>query len=158
MKKSISYTILEATAKMEAFCAYQDRCHKEVTTKLKEMKMIPQAVDHIINHLIQHNFLNEERFARSYARGKFRIKKWGKHRIVRELKQREISRFNISAALTEIDAEEYVNTLDSISMKKWNQLSDSNLLIKKKKLANYLIYRGWELNLVYDKVNQFTSH
>jgi regulatory protein len=86
-----SYTIDEAIKKIESYCVYQDRCHKEVENKLREMGMIPIAANQIIGHLIQENYLNEERFARSYARGKFNIKKWGKKRIVNELKQRGIS-------------------------------------------------------------------
>ena len=78
-----SYTVEEAKRKLESYCAYQDRCHKEVVNKLRDMKMIPLAIDTIIAHLIAHNFLNEERFAKSFARGKFNIKKWGKNRIVR---------------------------------------------------------------------------
>ncbi|XLS31037.1 regulatory protein RecX [Flavobacteriaceae bacterium M23B6Z8] len=142
---------------MEAYCAYQDRCHLEVSNLLKEMKMIPLAQELIINHLIQHNFLNEERFARSYARGKFRIKKWGKRRIVNELKRRKISRFNISAALSEIDAEDYEATFEDLSTKKWNQLKETNIFKKKKKLADYLLYRGWESEMIYDKLNELTS-
>ncbi len=76
---------------MERYCAYQDRCHQEVLGKLREMRMIPEAIDKIMGHLIAHGFLNEERFARSFVRGKFRIKKWGRVRITRELKNRDIS-------------------------------------------------------------------
>ena len=71
------YSITEATRKLEGYCAYQERCHKEVIQKLRDMRMIPEAVDQIITHLIQENYLNEERFAQSYARGKFNIKKMG---------------------------------------------------------------------------------
>ncbi len=157
MKKYISYTVNEAIAKLEAYCVYQDRCHLEVTNKLKEMNMIPQSIDHILNHLIQNNFLNEERYARSFARGKFRIKKWGKQRIIKELKQRNISRFNITAALSELDQEEYHSTFHEISEKQWEKLEDKNVFQKKKKLANYLFYRGWEADLVYEKLNQLSS-
>ena len=91
-QKTKGYTVQEATKKIESYCAYQDRCHKEVVSKLKEMGMIPLAVDTIIAQLIEDRFLNEERFAKSFARGKFNIKKWGKNRIVRELKFRNISK------------------------------------------------------------------
>jgi len=89
-----SYTLTEATKKMESYCAYQERCHKEVRQKLYDMRMIPEATELIITGLIEENYLNEERFATSFARGKFRIKKWGKNRITQELKQRNISKFN----------------------------------------------------------------
>ena len=89
------YSVQEATKKLESYCAYQDRCHKEVESKLRAMGMIPEAKDQIIGHLIKENYLNEERFSKSFARGKFRIKKWGKNRIVNELKQRQITKYNI---------------------------------------------------------------
>ena len=76
-----SYTIEEALAKLQKYCAYQDRCHKEVEQKLKQMRMIPEAIERIIVDLIQDNHLNEERFAKAYVRGKFNIKKWGKVQV-----------------------------------------------------------------------------
>ncbi|MFP2995520.1 regulatory protein RecX [Spongiivirga sp. MCCC 1A20706] len=155
MKRNIgSYTVTEAKRKLEAYCAYQDRCHKEVITKLKNMNMIPLAIDTIVSHLIEHNFLNEQRFAQSFARGKFNIKKWGRNRIVRELKLRDISKYNIDKALKEIDSHAYFETLDALAKKRLAQLTDKNPYKKKKKLADYLLYRGWESHLVYEKINQ----
>lgn len=154
MKSQASYTVEEATRKMEHYCAYQERCHKEVIERLKSMNMIPLAIDTIVNHLIEHNFLNEERFAKEYARGKFRVKKWGRQRITRELKIREISRFNIQTAMKEITEEEYLNTLHEIALKRVEQIRETNPMKKRKKLADYLLYRGWESHLVYDKVSE----
>lgn len=147
-----SYTIDEATKKIENYCVYQDRCHKEVENKLREMGMIPIATDQIIGHLIQENYLNEERFAKSYARGKFIIKKWGKKRIVNELKQREISKYNITSALQEIDEDTYLKTLDVLAKKRLASLTEKNLQKRRKKVSDYLLYRGWESHLVYEKV------
>ena len=93
-----SYSVTEAKVALQQFCAYQDRCHKEVVDKLQKMNMIPAAIDVIVTELIQDNFLNEERFARSYARGKFNIKKWGRMRIRQELKRRAISDYCIKKA------------------------------------------------------------
>jgi len=149
-----SYTLPEATKKLERYCAYQERCHYEVVEKLKGMRMIPEAIDHIVAHLIQENYLNEERFAKSFARGKFNIKKWGKKRIVRELQQRQISTFNIKSALAEINEEDYLATLDELAKKRLDQIKESNLQKRKKKLADYLFYRGWESHLVYDKLHE----
>jgi|TARA_R110002110_G_scaffold41864_1_gene132378 regulatory protein len=119
------------------------------------MRMIPEAIDQIIFHLLQHNFLNETRFAQAFARGKFRTKKWGKTRIVRELKFREISQYNITLALKEISEEDYYQTLDELSEKRMKQLlSEKNLQKKRKKFADYLLYRGWESNLVWEKVKE----
>ncbi|MCB0457919.1 MAG: RecX family transcriptional regulator [Flavobacteriaceae bacterium] len=149
-----TYTVEEAKTRLESYCAYQERCHKDVENKLKEMRMIPEARNHIIHHLIQHNYLNETRFAQAFARGKFKQKSWGKTRIIRELKLRDISTFNVKIALQEIPENAYLFTFEALVEKRLNQLtSEKNLLKKKKKLADYLLYRGWEANLVWEKVN-----
>jgi len=150
-----TYTVKEATSRLESYCAYQERCHKEVQQKLRDMKMIPEAVDLIILHLLQHNFLNETRFAQAFARGKFNHKKWGKMRIVRELKFRDISKYNIDLALKEISETDYLNIFDALAKKRYLQItSEKNLQKKRKKLADYLLYRGWESYLVWDKVRE----
>lgn len=150
-----SYTVEEATKRMERYCAYQERCHKELHQKLYEMRMIPEAVDHIISHLLQHDFLNETRFSQAFARGKFRTKKWGRNRIVIELKRREISRFNIQIALKEIPDSEYYKTFEALAEKRLQQLvSENDLQKKRKKFADYLFYRGWESELVYGKIEE----
>jgi len=152
-----SYTVHEAMKKLESYCAYQERCHQEVVKKLKSMHMIPVAIDKIIVHLIEQNYLNEERFAKNYARGKFNIKKWGRNRITNELKRRQISSYNIQMALNGIDEELYLKTFHELAKKRWGQLHGKNVLAKKKKLADYLFYRGWESHLVYEKVSELTS-
>ena len=127
--------------------------------------MIPEAIDQIIHHLLQHNFLNETRYAQAFARGKFRIKKWGKIRIVRELKFREISQYNITLALKEISETDYLQTFNELSEKKISQICSTlpahktgeSLQKKRKKLADYLLYRGWESNLVYEKVKDLIN-
>jgi len=149
-----TYSVTEAKRKLEHYCVYQDRCHHEVNSKLKEMRMIPIAIDNIISHLIEHNFLNEERFAKSYARGKFNIKHWGRIRITKELKFRKISAYNIKTALKEISDENYFTKLDFIANKKLKSITETNIYKKRKKLADYLLYRGWESYLVYEKVTE----
>ncbi|RAJ13789.1 regulatory protein RecX [Arenibacter echinorum] len=153
-----SYSVDEATKKLEGYCAYQERCHKEVISKLREMNMIPQAVDLIVGHLIQENFLNEERFARSFARGKFKIKKWGKNRIVNELKHREISKYNITLALEEIESKEYLKTFNALAKKRLAEIREKDLQKRRKKLADYLLYRGWESGMVYEKVYELVPN
>ena len=150
-----TYTVDEAQKKLENYCAYQERCHKEVRDKLKEMRMIPEAIDQIMVRLIEQNYLNEERFAKAFVRGKFRIKKWGKNRLVRELKFRDISKFSIESALKEIDPDEYYNTLDDLIKKRIDQVKEKNIYKKKRKVADYLLYRGWESHLVYEKLNVY---
>lgn len=154
MKPQKSYTVEQAKRALERYCVYQDRCHKEIVSKLYDYKMIPQTHDIIIVHLIEHNFLDEERFAKSFARGKFRIKKWGKSRIIRELKLKDISAYNIKTALKEIDEIEYIDTFNKLALKRFEAIKETNKQKKRKKLADYLLYRGWESNLVYAKINE----
>jgi regulatory protein len=153
-----SYSVDEATKKMEGYCAYQERCHKEVISKLREMHMIPQAIDLIVGHLIQENYLNEERFSRSFARGKFNLKKWGKNRIINELKQREISKYNINMALEEIESKEYVKTFNALAKKRLAEIREKDPQKRRKKLADYLFYRGWESGMVYEKVYELVPN
>ena len=154
MMNKKTYTLQEATKKLEHYCAYQERCHQEVRRKLESMYMIPEAIDIITVHLLDHNFLNEERFARTYARGKFRIKKWGKYRITLELKRKDIAKFNVNQALTEIDEAEYLEVFNDLAEKKVNSLKESDKYKKRKKLIDYLLYRGWESHLVYEKASE----
>lgn len=152
-----TYTVEEAQARLERYCAYQDRCHKEVEKKLTEMRMIPAAKEQIILHLMQHDYLNESRFAQSFARGKFRTKKWGKLRITRELKARGISAYNLKLALKEISDAEYYSTFHTLAEKRFAAITESNPQKKKKKLADYLLYRGWETHLIYEKINELMN-
>lgn len=158
MQPHKTYTVNEAKSKLEHYCAYQERCHKDVQKILREMRMIPEPIDHVIHHLLQHNFLNETRFAKAFARGKFRTKKWGKQRIVRELNYRDISKYTINIALKEISEEAYLSTFHELAAKRLRQLdNEGNLQKKKKKLADYLLYRGWESALVWEKVREVVS-
>lgn len=152
MTTTKTYTVDEALKRMENYCVYQERCHKEVEEKIIEMRLIPEAREKIILHLIENNFLNETRFALAFARGKFRIKKWGKQRIRRELKFRNISAYNIKAALEQISFDEYEATLNELAAQRLLQIHERNKYKKRKKLADYLLYRGWESDLVYEKV------
>lgn len=149
-EKKSTYTVEEAKRALEKYCAYQDRCHQEIERKLWDMSMIPEARELILLHLMQHDFLNEERFARNFARGKFRIKKWGRQRIKRELKLREISDYNIKAGMSEIPAEEYDEVFAALSRKKFLEVREDNVLKKRKKVADYLLRKGFESNIVYE--------
>lgn len=152
-----TYTVAEAQNRMERYCAYQDRCHKEVEQKLAEMRMIPAAKEQIITHLIQNDFLNESRFAQSFARGKFKNKNWGKQRIIRELKMRNISAYNIKLGLKEISEADYLSKFHELAERRFEAITETNKQKKKKKLADYLLYRGWETHLVYEKVNELIN-
>ena len=149
-----TYTVQEATKKLEHYCAYQERCHKEVVQKLQSMHMIPEAIDVIVVHLIQHNFLNEARFAKAFVRGKFKFKAWGRRRLTFELKQKDVSKVNINQALADIPDAEYIGVFNDLAEKKALSIKEPNILKKKKKFIEYFLYRGWESHLVYDKANE----
>lgn len=149
-----TYSIQEAQSKLENYCAYQERCHKEVVEKLRGMNMIPQVIDLIIVHLIDQNFLNEERFACSFARGKHRIKYWGTIRIVNELKFRNISSYNIKTALKEISEEEYYTNFHFLADRQWQSMKEKDNLKKRKKFCDFLLRKGFESNMVYEKVKE----
>ena len=148
------YSVKEAIRKIEHFCAYQERCHEEVVAKLRTMKMDSDEIDQILVKLIADNFLNEERFACSFARGKHRIKQWGKIRIVNELKSKRINQTLINIALKEITLEEYAATFHALAERNWESMRETNSLKKRKKFCDYLLRRGFESNLVYEKVKE----
>jgi regulatory protein len=154
---SNDFTTSEIKHKLEHFCAYQDRCHKEVIQKLWSLVSDPEAIDEIVVYLIGENYLNEERFACSFARGKHRIKHWGKIRIVNELKFRNISQYNINTALKEISAEEYNETFDLLAERHWENLRESNQMKKRKKFSDYLLRKGFENQMIYEKLKELEN-
>ncbi|WP_445748166.1 regulatory protein RecX [Polaribacter sp.] len=157
MNPKKSYTVQEIQQKIAQFCVYQDRCHKEVEEKIKSYDLIPEARELILLNLMKDNFLNEERFAKSFARGKFRIKHWGKNRIVNELKMRDISSYNIKTALKEIDEKEYISTIYKITENRNNVISESNPYKRKKKLIDFLLRKGFETDLIFKTVDDVLS-
>lgn len=140
----------EALVRLQRYCAYQERSHHEVRTKLLELKIYGDDLENIIAGLISDNFLNEERFARAYARGKFRMKQWGKRRIVQGLKQHSVSDYSIRKAMEEISASNYRVTLQEVIRKKKNLLALEAGFELQNKLAQYAISRGFESELVWE--------
>ena len=149
-----TYTVQEATQKLEYYCSYQERCHQEVVSKLWSMKLNQNEIDEVIVRLIEHNFLNEARFACSFARGKHRIKYWGRIRITNELKMRKINPSLIKSALKEISDEEYSATFNNLAEKHWHSFREANELKKRKKFCDYLLRHGFESNIVYEKARE----
>jgi len=148
------YDLQIAREKIQAYCAYQERCHMEVTKKLKSWGLIPDAIDLLIGELIQFNFLNEERYARSFARGKFRIKKWGRMKIRMELKKRDIYFKCIDFAMEEIDDKAYFETLKKVLQKKNELEKEKDSYKRKAKLTRYLVSRGFEYDLIRDALEE----
>ena len=145
-----TYDLHTAREKIQSYCAYQERCHMEVSMKLKSWGLIQEAIDLLIVELIQFNFLNEERYARSFARGKFRIKKWGKLKIRMALKKRDINFKCIDLSMLEIDDKTYLITLKELLQKKNDILKETNSYKRKMKLIRYLVNRGYEYDLIHD--------
>ena len=136
------------------YCDYQDRCIQEVRKKLLQLGIPESEWKTLIDRLVNNDLINEERYAMSYARGKFRIKNWGRIRIKRELLAKGITTVHISNALEAIDAPLYQQTLHDLALKKLESLPQANDPVKRKKLWDALIYRGWEKELVYDKIKE----
>lgn len=147
----------EIKNKIEHYCAYQERCHREIKEKLRSFVLTSNEIDEIIVHLIENDFLNEERFAIAFSRGKFRIKNWGKIRIENELKARNISKTIITKSLKEISFDDYIEAFNCLAEKQWESIRETNLLKKKKKFIDYLLRKGWESDLIYDKLNDLVK-
>lgn len=145
----------DALLKLEHYCAYQDRCHKEVREKLLSLGIYGEDLDDIMVSLINNNFLNEERFARSFARGKFRMKKWGKSKIIYALRGKGISDYCLKKAMEEIELEDYNTALISLINKKWKTVKEKNLFLKKGKVAKFIIQKGYEPALVWEQIKLF---
>lgn len=151
--KSVT-TVSEAIQKLESYCAYQERCHLEVQEKLRGFTITENERNTVIVHLIEHNYLNEERFASLFTISKFHQKKWGKIRIKNELKARRISDFLITKSLKEIPVEEYETTFETLSEKNWETLPERDSSKKRKKFCDYLLRKGWESDKIYEKLKQ----
>lgn len=148
------YTAEQALEALQHYCAYQDRCHQEARDKLYELGYGGDAAEEVIVELIKEKYLDEERFARSYARGKFKMKKWGRYRIRRELKSRKLSDYCIRKAMTEIDDKEYYGTLCS-ELERRNALEKpgQHPYLKRRRLADYMVKRGYESGLVWQALD-----
>jgi len=145
----------QANQKIKQYCAYQERSHSEVKEKLYSYGLIKSDVEDIISKLIEDNFLNEERFAIQFAGGKFRIKHWGKVKIKYELKHKNVGDYCIKKALATIDKSDYTKTLYKLAELKLKTLrSEKNIFIKKRKLQDHLLTKGYELDLVRAVVNE----
>jgi regulatory protein len=133
--------------KMLKYCVYRDRCHKEVTSKLKEMGAEEELSGEIITELISEGVLNEERYVRSFVRGKFRISKWGRNKIKTELGKNNIPSQLINYGMEEIDETEYMDVLRHLLEDKVRFIKAKNLYEKKNKLRQFAYGRGYEPDL-----------
>ena len=143
----------QALPKIKQYCAYQERCHGEVREKLYSLGLYKNDVEQLMALLIEENFLNEERFAIQYAGGKFRMNRWGRVKIKYALRQKQVSDYSIKKALKEIGESEYIATLQKLAEQKLRTLrTEKNALVKKKRLQDYLMGKGYEGELVREVV------
>ncbi len=138
----------QALQKLKHYCAYQERCHSEVKEKLYNLGIWKKDHDEIISALIEENYLNEERFAIAYAGGKWRVKQWGRVKIKYELKQKQVTEYCIKKALQQISEEEYLAVLKKLADEKYTSLKAEQYLVRKKKTMDFLIGKGFEIDLV----------
>lgn len=148
------FTATQVKEKIRHYCAYQERSHKEVRSRLFDYGLYSSEIDELISDLITEGFLNEERYARAFAGGKFRIKKWGRIKIVNDLESSGISQNCIKTALSEIPEPDYHKTLHEILEKKIESLSDENVFVKRDKAARYAIQKGFEAELVWKQLKE----
>jgi regulatory protein len=152
-----AFTLKEIYAKMEYYCAYQERCYKEVEEKLYSFSSNQSEKDEILTYLIENNFINEERFAQSFVRGKHNYKFWGKNRIVNELKFRNISSRNIQTALKEIHETVYIENFHKLAEKNWESITAPKGPKKNKKFVDFLLRKGYETSLIYEKLHELDN-
>lgn len=140
------------------FCNYQERSHQEVRNKLYDLGASKTEIEYTIAQLIEKDLINEERFARGIARGKFRLKQWGRVKIKVQLKQHKISEYCIKKAMTEIGDDEYEQVLQKLTSRKWNDYKTAKILSQRKyKVIQYLLQKGYEINLVQNAINKLIN-
>ena len=155
MQNNKVYTVKEATERIQSYCAIQDRCQWEVERKMKEWGVSEIIIENILTDLILEKFVDEQRFAESFCRGKFRIKRWGKVKIKNELKIRKISENCIDKGLSQIENNEYMEVLKDLYIKKRDSLKDTNQFIRKGKISKHLQQKGFESNLIWELINKY---
>ncbi|HEX8516724.1 MAG TPA: regulatory protein RecX [Bacteroidia bacterium] len=153
-KQAKKLTPHQAIIKAQMNCAYQERCQQEMRDKLYEWGLHGNEVENIIANLITDNFLNEERFAKAFAGGKFRIKKWGKVKIKIELKRKKISDYCIKKGLAEIDGDDYLKTLEEIIRKRLKENPKGKEQVRNYKAVQYAISRGFESDLAWEMIKK----
>lgn len=141
-------------SKAQAYCTYQERCINDLVIKLREWKIKDEVAEKIINKLVEDDYINEERFVRNFAGSKFRIKKWGKNKIIYELKRKGLPDLIIQIGLEEIEDEEYLHAMKELLSKKSFSIDEKDPLKRKHKLARYAISKGYRSGLVWDVLNQ----
>lgn len=147
----------QAVQKLKQYCAYQERTSQEVVQKLWQLGIRKSDHDEIVSLLIEEDYLNEERFAKAFAGGKFRMLDWGRKKIRHALKDKGVSEYNIKKGLQEIDVEDYQKALNEAAEKKYTSLKGEQATVRKKKTMDYLLQKGYESELISEAMKQLTA-
>ena len=147
----------KALQKIKHFCAYQERSHKETKEKLYSFGLRKNDTESLLSFLIEENYLNEERYAVHFSGGRFRLKHWGRVKIAYELKQKQVSPYNIKRALLSISEEEYLQMLQKVAAQKWELLKEETFLLRKSKLIQYLLQKGYEQPLIQQTLKDIST-
>jgi regulatory protein len=153
-QSKVKLSSAEALARIYRYCAYQERSHQEVKNKLYGYGLYSSEVDELLSRLITEGFLNEERFAKAFAGGKFRMKKWGRLKIQNKLESLGLTNKCIGRGMKEIDATDYSRTLKDLLKKKAQQSTEQNPFKKRDKVARFAINKGYEPELVWEMVKE----
>ena len=153
MHKKKTYNIEKIISRAKGYCSIQDRCTWDVNKKLESWGVTQNKKNTILQILIDEKFIDEKRFAKSFSRGKFRINNWGKYKIAKKLKQKNICSDNINIGLKEINKQEYEQVIEKLFYYKKDLLTEKNPYIKTKKIGDFIIQKGFERNIVWDKIN-----
>ncbi len=153
MNSERKYSLLEAKFKLEALCAYQERCSQELDRKMQLWGLDAEDRDRLLADLISNNFLNEERFAEAFVSGKVNIKRWGKIKIRQHLKQKNISEYSIKKGLASISDTVYFSNLEHLAARKYAALKEKDSYAKKMKIYRFLASKGYETEYIRDVVD-----
>ncbi len=149
---------MSARESIYRFCNYQPRSHQETRNKLYELGCKTPEVEELIAELIEKGLLNEELYARAIARGRFRLKQWGRIKITQYLKIHKVSDYCIKKAMTEIAPDEYYATLQKLAGKKWAELkSEKQVPIRKNKTFRYLLQKGYEGSIITEVIAELVN-
>ena len=145
----------QALQKLRFYCRYQQRCQSEIKQKLFELGINTQDQEELVGELIKENCVSDERFAVAFVSGRFRIKQWGRKKIQQGLKEKRVSDEIAKKALEQIDQKEYKAILNKLAKEKYASLKHEQYLVRKKKTMDYLMQKGYEVDLIRDTINNF---
>jgi regulatory protein len=147
----------QALQKLRHYCRYQERCHSEVKNKLSELGVNKDEQDEMIMSMIEEDHLDEERFALAFTAGRFKMKQWGRKKIQYALKEKMVNEESIQKAIRQIDETNYIQVLKKLAKEKYSSLKNDPYLVRKKKTLDYLMQKGFEVNLIKTIVEDFTK-